>query len=97
MLYFCCAVLYTLISPFKFNSSTAEYTYFFLKITQIEKKFSDVDFLFLTVFDWQDCKSAKCKYIKCILKDTEDKSDYIVKVKTRIWSGTFLQVKIFNN
>lgn len=51
MLYFCCAVLYTLISPFKFNSSTAEYTYFFLKITQIEKKFSDVDFLFLTVFD----------------------------------------------
>lgn len=38
-----------------------------------------------------DCKSAKCKYIKCILKDTEDKSDYIVKVKTRIWSGTFLQ------
>ncbi|XP_036955066.1 integrin alpha-2 [Acanthopagrus latus] len=38
-----------------------------------------------------DCKSAKCKYIKCILKDIEDKSDYFVKVKTRIWSGTFLQ------
>uniref|UniRef100_A0AAQ4RIY4 Integrin subunit alpha 2 n=1 Tax=Gasterosteus aculeatus aculeatus TaxID=481459 RepID=A0AAQ4RIY4_GASAC len=37
-----------------------------------------------------NCKSAKCKYIKCILKDTEIKSDYFVKVKTRIWSGTFL-------
>lgn len=37
-----------------------------------------------------DCKSAKCEYIKCILKDTEMKSDYFVKVKTRIWSGTFL-------
>ncbi|XP_074495342.1 integrin alpha-2 [Sebastes fasciatus] len=37
-----------------------------------------------------DCTSAKCEYIKCILKDTEVKSDYFVKVKTRIWSGTFL-------
>ncbi|KAM8886795.1 integrin alpha-2 isoform 2-T2 [Spinachia spinachia] len=37
-----------------------------------------------------NCKSAKCEYIKCILKDTEIKSDYFVKVKTRIWSGTFL-------
>ncbi|XP_070690166.1 integrin alpha-2 [Pempheris klunzingeri] len=37
-----------------------------------------------------DCKSAKCEYIKCILKDTEAKSDYFVKVKTRIWSGTFI-------
>ncbi|XP_075955774.1 integrin alpha-2 [Anarhichas minor] len=37
-----------------------------------------------------DCKSAKCEYIKCILKDTEIKSDYFVKVKTRIWSGTFI-------
>ncbi|XP_028434288.1 integrin alpha-2 isoform X2 [Perca flavescens] len=37
-----------------------------------------------------DCKSAKCEYIKCILKDTEVKSDYFVKVKTRIWSGTFI-------
>ncbi|XP_051807194.1 integrin alpha-2 [Acanthochromis polyacanthus] len=37
-----------------------------------------------------DCKSAKCKNMKCILKDTEVKSDYFVKVKTRIWSGTFI-------
>ncbi|XP_070759947.1 integrin alpha-2 [Enoplosus armatus] len=37
-----------------------------------------------------DCKSAKCEYIKCILKDTEVNSDYFVKVKTRIWSGTFI-------
>ncbi|XP_034398055.1 integrin alpha-2 [Cyclopterus lumpus] len=37
-----------------------------------------------------DCKSAECKYIKCILKDTETKSEYFVKVKTRIWSGTFI-------
>ncbi|XP_008283163.1 integrin alpha-2 [Stegastes partitus] len=37
-----------------------------------------------------DCKSAKCKSMKCILKDTEVKSDYFVKVKTRIWSGTFI-------
>ncbi|XP_042278207.1 integrin alpha-2 [Thunnus maccoyii] len=37
-----------------------------------------------------DCKNAKCKYIKCILKDTEVKSEYLVKVKTRIWSGTFI-------
>uniref|UniRef100_A0A8P4KSK2 Integrin subunit alpha 2 n=1 Tax=Dicentrarchus labrax TaxID=13489 RepID=A0A8P4KSK2_DICLA len=39
-----------------------------------------------------DCKSAKCNYMKCILKDTEIKSAYFVKVKTRIWSGTFLSV-----
>ncbi|XP_042343836.1 integrin alpha-2-like [Plectropomus leopardus] len=37
-----------------------------------------------------DCESAKCDYIKCILKDTELKSDYYVKVKTRIWHGTFV-------
>ncbi|CAN9513002.1 unnamed protein product [Ophioblennius macclurei] len=37
-----------------------------------------------------DCQSAKCEYIKCLLKDTEVKSDYFVKVKTRIWSGTFI-------
>ncbi|XP_037339526.2 integrin alpha-2 [Pungitius pungitius] len=37
-----------------------------------------------------NCKSAKCEYIKCISKDVEIKSDYFVKVKTRIWSGTFL-------
>ncbi|XP_037536875.1 integrin alpha-2 [Nematolebias whitei] len=37
-----------------------------------------------------DCKSAKCEYIKCILKDTEVKSNYLVKVKTRIWSGTLV-------
>ncbi|XP_053181489.1 integrin alpha-2-like [Scomber japonicus] len=37
-----------------------------------------------------DCKNAKCEYIKCIIKDTEAKSDYYVKVKTRIWSGTFI-------
>uniref|UniRef100_A0A8C9ZYC5 Integrin subunit alpha 2 n=1 Tax=Sander lucioperca TaxID=283035 RepID=A0A8C9ZYC5_SANLU len=44
-----------------------------------------------------DCKSAKCKYIKCILKDAEVKSDYFVKVKTRIWSGTFISVNTFTN
>ncbi|KAK2837878.1 hypothetical protein Q5P01_015090 [Channa striata] len=37
-----------------------------------------------------DCKSAKCENIKCVLKDTEVKSNYFVKVKTRIWSGTFI-------
>ncbi|KAM4577268.1 integrin alpha-2 [Odontesthes bonariensis] len=37
-----------------------------------------------------DCKSAECEYIKCILKDTEVASEYVVKVKTRIWSGTFI-------
>uniref|UniRef100_A0A671XXA8 Integrin subunit alpha 2 n=1 Tax=Sparus aurata TaxID=8175 RepID=A0A671XXA8_SPAAU len=47
--------------------------------------------LYVTKVDTQVSTNAKCKYIKCILKDTEDKSDYIVKVKTRIWSGTFLQ------
>ncbi|XP_054630091.1 integrin alpha-2 [Dunckerocampus dactyliophorus] len=36
-----------------------------------------------------DCQSAKCEHIKCLLKDTEVTSDYYVKVKTRIWSGTF--------
>uniref|UniRef100_A0A4W6BT73 Integrin subunit alpha 2 n=1 Tax=Lates calcarifer TaxID=8187 RepID=A0A4W6BT73_LATCA len=36
-----------------------------------------------------DCKSTKCEYIKCILKDTDLKTDYFVEVKTRIWSGTF--------
>ncbi|XP_017267704.1 integrin alpha-2 [Kryptolebias marmoratus] len=37
-----------------------------------------------------DCKSAKCESIKCILKDTEVKSSYFVKVKTRIWRGTLI-------
>uniref|UniRef100_A0A665WHC3 VWFA domain-containing protein n=1 Tax=Echeneis naucrates TaxID=173247 RepID=A0A665WHC3_ECHNA len=41
--------------------------------------------------------NAECKYIKCILKDTEVMSDYFVKVKTRIWSGTFISVNMFNN
>uniref|UniRef100_A0A665WH02 VWFA domain-containing protein n=1 Tax=Echeneis naucrates TaxID=173247 RepID=A0A665WH02_ECHNA len=44
--------------------------------------------------DKLDCTSAECKYIKCILKDTEVMSDYFVKVKTRIWSGTFISVNI---
>uniref|UniRef100_A0A8D0A1X2 Integrin subunit alpha 2 n=1 Tax=Sander lucioperca TaxID=283035 RepID=A0A8D0A1X2_SANLU len=48
-------------------------------------------------FTVKDCKSAKCKYIKCILKDAEVKSDYFVKVKTRIWSGTFISVNTFTN
>ncbi|XP_041856641.1 integrin alpha-2-like [Melanotaenia boesemani] len=37
-----------------------------------------------------DCDSAKCDYIKCILKDIEVTSNYFVKIKTRIWSGTFV-------
>ncbi|XP_061585515.1 integrin alpha-2 [Cololabis saira] len=37
-----------------------------------------------------DCETAKCDRIKCILKDAKVKSDYFVKVKTRIWSGTFV-------
>ncbi|KAG7221391.1 hypothetical protein INR49_017267 [Caranx melampygus] len=37
-----------------------------------------------------DCKTAQCENIKCILKDTEVKSEYFVQVKTRIWSGTFI-------
>ncbi|MEQ2251346.1 hypothetical protein ILYODFUR_010002, partial [Ilyodon furcidens] len=37
-----------------------------------------------------DCKSAKCEKIDCILKDTEIKSDYVVKIKTRIWNGTLI-------
>uniref|UniRef100_A0A7N8YLU0 Integrin subunit alpha 2 n=1 Tax=Mastacembelus armatus TaxID=205130 RepID=A0A7N8YLU0_9TELE len=41
-----------------------------------------------------DCKSAKCEHIRCNLKDTRVNSDYFVKVKTRIWSGTFLLVNI---
>ncbi|XP_056888072.1 integrin alpha-2-like [Takifugu flavidus] len=40
--------------------------------------------------DKLDCKSVKCKYIKCILKDIEVNSNYFVKVKTRIWIGTFI-------
>uniref|UniRef100_A0A7N8XYQ4 Integrin subunit alpha 2 n=1 Tax=Mastacembelus armatus TaxID=205130 RepID=A0A7N8XYQ4_9TELE len=44
-----------------------------------------------------DCKSAKCEHIRCNLKDTRVNSDYFVKVKTRIWSGTFLLVNIVNN
>nr|XP_043882828.1 integrin alpha-2 [Solea senegalensis] len=41
--------------------------------------------------DKLDCKSATCKNMKCILKDTKVKSDYFVTVKTRIWSGTFIR------
>uniref|UniRef100_A0A3Q2QDE8 Integrin subunit alpha 2 n=1 Tax=Fundulus heteroclitus TaxID=8078 RepID=A0A3Q2QDE8_FUNHE len=37
-----------------------------------------------------DCKSAKCEKIQCLLKDTEINSNYYVKVKTRIWNGTFI-------
>ncbi|KAM4579124.1 integrin alpha-2 isoform 1-T1 [Fundulus diaphanus] len=37
-----------------------------------------------------DCKSANCDKIQCLLKDTEINSDYYVKVKTRIWNGTFI-------
>ncbi|XP_019743363.1 integrin alpha-2 [Hippocampus comes] len=37
-----------------------------------------------------DCESAKCERIKCLLKDADVTSDYYVKVKTRIWSGTFI-------
>ncbi|KAM9360202.1 integrin alpha-2 [Symphorus nematophorus] len=37
-----------------------------------------------------DCDTAKCMSIKCVIKDTEIKSEYFVKVKTRIWSGTFV-------
>lgn len=47
--------------------------------------------------NWQDCKSANCKYVKCVLKDIEVTTDYYVNVKTRIWSGTFMTVNIFNN
>ncbi|XP_061762173.1 integrin alpha-2 isoform X2 [Nerophis ophidion] len=38
-----------------------------------------------------DCQSAKCEDIKCLLKDMDVTSDYYVKVKTRIWSGTFIK------
>lgn len=37
-----------------------------------------------------DCQSAKCERMKCLIKDTEVKSDYFIKVKTRLWSGTFI-------
>ncbi|XP_077457642.1 integrin alpha-2-like [Stigmatopora argus] len=40
--------------------------------------------------DKLDCQSAKCERIKCLLKDAEVMTDYYVKVKTRIWSGTFI-------
>uniref|UniRef100_A0A3P8X0X0 Integrin subunit alpha 2 n=1 Tax=Cynoglossus semilaevis TaxID=244447 RepID=A0A3P8X0X0_CYNSE len=40
--------------------------------------------------DKLDCKTAKCVYVKCLMKDFKDKSDYFVTVKTRIWSGTFI-------
>uniref|UniRef100_A0A673A015 Integrin, alpha 2 (CD49B, alpha 2 subunit of VLA-2 receptor), tandem duplicate 2 n=1 Tax=Sphaeramia orbicularis TaxID=375764 RepID=A0A673A015_9TELE len=36
-----------------------------------------------------DCNTAKCEYIKCIIKDTAVKTDYFIKIKTRIWSGSF--------
>uniref|UniRef100_A0A3P9NZ41 Integrin subunit alpha 2 n=1 Tax=Poecilia reticulata TaxID=8081 RepID=A0A3P9NZ41_POERE len=42
-----------------------------------------------------DCTSAKCEKIECILKDTEEKSDYLIKVKTRIWNGTFITVNLY--
>ncbi|XP_060928114.1 integrin alpha-2 [Limanda limanda] len=51
------------------------------KVTFSEESLRGIDTL--------DCKTAKCEYIKCNLKDTKVKSDYLVMVKTRIWSGTF--------
>ncbi|XP_034451208.1 integrin alpha-2 [Hippoglossus hippoglossus] len=51
------------------------------KVTFSEESLRGMDVL--------DCKTAKCEYIKCNLKDTDVKSDYFVMVKTRIWSGTF--------
>uniref|UniRef100_A0AAX7VMA3 VWFA domain-containing protein n=1 Tax=Astatotilapia calliptera TaxID=8154 RepID=A0AAX7VMA3_ASTCA len=44
-----------------------------------------------------DCKSANCESIKCILKDTKVKSTYFVNVKTRIWNSTFISVNIFTS
>ncbi|KAM3867634.1 integrin alpha-2 [Diretmus argenteus] len=41
--------------------------------------------------DKLDCNSANCKYIKCILKDFEETSDYFVNITTRIWNGTFTE------
>lgn len=41
-------------------------------------------------YETLDCRNCKCETIKCLLKDMEVQSDYYVKVKTRIWSGTFL-------
>lgn len=52
------------------------------KVSFSEESLRDMEIL--------DCKSATCEYLKCILKDTEVNSDYFVKVKTRIWSGTFI-------
>ncbi|XP_029019517.1 integrin alpha-2 [Betta splendens] len=59
-----------------------------LKIAMKERKvsFSEES---LRRMDKLDCSNAKCEHVKCILKDTDVKSDYFVKVKSRIWRGTF--------
>ncbi|KAJ8263058.1 hypothetical protein COCON_G00155150 [Conger conger] len=36
-----------------------------------------------------DCKTATCSSLKCVLKDMEIKSNYVINVTTRIWNGTF--------
>lgn len=41
----------------------------------------------------QDCKTAKCVSIKCVVKDMTVKSHYFVNVTARIWNGTFASVR----
>ncbi|XP_040898794.1 integrin alpha-2-like [Toxotes jaculatrix] len=65
----------SLVDPLKIGTKSH-------KVSFSEESFRGVETL--------DCKSAKCSYMKCILKDTELNTDYFVKVKTRIWSGTFI-------
>uniref|UniRef100_A0AAR2M520 VWFA domain-containing protein n=1 Tax=Pygocentrus nattereri TaxID=42514 RepID=A0AAR2M520_PYGNA len=36
-----------------------------------------------------NCKTATCETMKCVLKDVNPKSDYYVNVTAWIWSGTF--------
>ncbi|XDV53921.1 hypothetical protein PO909_022316 [Leuciscus waleckii] len=36
-----------------------------------------------------NCKTATCQFMRCVLKDLEEKNDYYLNVTTNIWNGTF--------
>lgn len=72
-----CPDVSTLVDPLKILSDGRIH-----KVSFTEESFRGSDKL--------DCKSAKCQQIKCIIKDTHPKSDYFVRVNTRIWNGTFI-------
>ncbi|KAK7120266.1 hypothetical protein R3I94_020310 [Phoxinus phoxinus] len=37
-----------------------------------------------------NCKTATCQFMRCVLKDLEEKNDYYLNVTTNIWNGTFV-------